>query len=297
MTTSVSYAVATLRYYPDLVTQEFVNVGVALASHDAGWWGVKLAENMADLRSVFPAAQPRTLFSILRHMSSALGKYSGRLSLQFAHSDSEADPFAQIRAIVGETVGSLRWGPDYVQGISDDLQNELEYWFSVLVTVAKPLRMTAGTTASARAATVTHDAPSALMRQEFEKRGIWKRLGPVTVPAKIPIVLDHCFKNNRLHVFEPISLAHARIGNVVSSAERWRGHIDRLSDSSVGRVAFYGLVRLPNKGKRLEAAEAGMEIISGSRTADVRVFREDQVDELCAVAQSVVSHHDQSLGL
>jgi hypothetical protein len=296
MNTSVSYAVTTLRYYPDLVTQEFVNVGVALASHETGWWGVKLAEDISEIRAVFPRAQPRALITLLRQMSVALDEHSSKHTLQFDSEIIAKDPFAYIRSIAGETVGSLRWSSDRVQGVSDSLPSELDYWFNVMVTVARPLPLVAAAASSVRESSAAYEAPNTLMRQEFEKRGIWKWLGPVTVPGKLPVTLEHCFKNDRLHVFEPISLAHARAGSVLASAERWRGRIDRLSDGPLGHFAFYGLVRLPDGGRRLEAAEAGIEIISGSRSADVRLFTEAQVDDLCLVATQVVASHDNPPG-
>src|SRR5438045_2163415 len=61
------YMMTTLRYYPDLVRQEFVNVGVAVVCPQSGWWNVRVATHgkLKSLTALFPSAQVNALKTTL----------------------------------------------------------------------------------------------------------------------------------------------------------------------------------------------------------------------------------------
>ena len=132
---NVTFVAHALRYYPNLVTGEFLNVGVLLVCRERDWWGARFATDMRTITGVYPTAQPRALASLLNRIEKRLhaATEDGSLSLELNEPwKTVLDP---IQRTLGQLSGTLRWSERPIEGITGDPSAELEYWFGVLVQV------------------------------------------------------------------------------------------------------------------------------------------------------------------
>jgi DUF3037 family protein len=290
MSDAVFYLAMPLRYYPDLTTGEFLNVGVALVCPDAGWWDLRVITQMRRVSRLFPTAQADSLSIMLTRVMDRLITYKKREGPTKELAFERDQPFAVVKQIVGETIGSLRWADaDVIEGETEQPEEELTHLFETMVHAGRKSR--GGEEEIGRPpamASVARDELTALMRSEFETRGVWPRLGPTTIESYASHTFRHTYHNGRLHVFEPISLNLRSPEKVVRRGELWRGRLDTLMDRRTTPFAFYALIQLPDDEELRERAEAAVEIIQHASPV-VRTFTLDRLTELGTVAEQVIA--------
>ena len=290
MSDATFYLAMPLRYYPDLTTGEFLNVGVALVCPDVGWWDLRVLTQMRQVSRLFPTAQVASVSRQLSQVLHRVAEYKERQGPSVELAFIPGEPFAVVKQIVGETIGALRWSDaDVVEGITDRPDSELARLFGAMVHAGRKSR---GAEDEVRQrpppADVDDDELTELMRFEFESRGVWRRLEPTTIESYAPHTFRHTYQNGQLHVFEPISLLARTPARVFSKGETWRGRLDSLRDRPLSRrFSFYALIQLPEGEELRERAEAAVEMIRHS-TVDVQTFTVERVTELGRVAQAVV---------
>jgi hypothetical protein len=278
MNTTIAYRLVPLRYFPSLPTQEFVNVGVALVCPSTGWWDLRVSTTLRHLRKVFPSAQPDAVKATLTRMEATVR--------EARHSDGrlEDNPQAALESAVGELVGSLRWGDSPIEGVTDNPDEELDHWFEVLVRAARPPRSPrAVATSAAKAATRVEET----LLEVFEARGLLDKLQSAIPSPIIKHEFKHTYQNGRLHIFEPISLDRSP-QKVVDTAELWRGRIDAVGDDSKQQLMFVPLVQLPKHRKESEEVSVAVRIILNTKSAEVRLFTTDELEQFGDFVSHVV---------
>jgi hypothetical protein len=271
----VGYRVLTLRYFPNLPTQEFVNVGVALLSA-SGWWDLRVSRSLKHLKTVFPTAQPHALEHVLGRIERMV-ETSPRVS---------RDPLNDLRTCVGGLLGGMEWGEPPIEGVTTNPTADLERWFHLLVASGRSRAMLAEASSEPRSVPTT----VRLMRQELETRGVWKRLKPANLKTIVRHNFRHTFLNQRLHIFEPISLDKSE-NSLVSTVELWRGRVDAIADDTQRRLSFVPLVQMPASAKLAHVAQDALQILKRTKAADVRLFTTDEIHEFGAFVQDLVEKH------
>jgi len=279
-----------LRYYPDLTTGEFLNVGIALVCPDAGWWDLRVLTQMRRVSRLFPTAQVESVSRVLSHVVDRISAYKRKQGPSVELAFAPGEPFALVKQIVGETIGALRWSEgDVIEGVTEHPESELNRLFETMIHAGR--RSRGGEDELGRPATATtvaRDELTALMRFEFQARDVWRRLQPVTIESYTPHTFRYAYQNGHLHVFEPISLLARTPERVFSKGETWRGRLDRLTDyASSRRFSFYALIQLPEGEELRERAEAAVKMIEHANV-DVTTFTANRVADLGRVAQMVI---------
>jgi hypothetical protein len=284
MIRDTEYLVYALRYYPSIVTGEFLNVGVALVCPQTQWWDVRVPLAIRGFRRVFSTAQPDSLRIALRRIEQAVKAHR----MQQANYSSLIverweTPMQAVVSAVGQLWGSLRWSSDPVRGVTSDPAVELDYWFSQLVHIAQDELEVPNAHGSRRRV-------DALLHAELEQRGILPQLRPAEVGTYVKERFDYTFTNGRLNVFESIRLKYADPLHVRARAQQWRGRLDTLNDGLEDRFNFFALVDLPESGPQRDEAEIGVEMIRRANANRVETFTLEEVDDLGARAQEIVAH-------
>jgi hypothetical protein len=275
-----AYSAFCLRYFPNLVTGEFMNVGVALVTRQ-GAWTVRIADELRDARCLFPAAQPKALRSILEQLRERLGGSAvPSLILEPASAD---DPLGVIRRRIGTLHGSLQWSEPVFEGTTGDLESELTYWFSQLVQAADSDHQL-GT-----AAGQSRNGPKlrVLMEQEFVRRGVRMRLRPRRIEGYFPRKFEYTYQNGALSIFEPIHLRFKSPEPILRSAQQWRGLLDVMHDQVQGPLSFYALVDLPDAPNLRADVEAALTMVQRAQVDHVETVPVQELErfgELVAAA-------------
>jgi hypothetical protein len=285
MSLQAEYLVYPLRYYPSIVTGEFLNVGVALVCPDTKWWDIRVARSLRGFRRVFSTAQPEALRTALKRIDNAVHHHRLRQNSSVQLFVEQWDtPLKPIISTVGQLWGSLRWGLDPIRGVTSNPAVEIEYWFSRMVHIAQPVAEPATGTREARL--------SGLLQHEFGNRGLLERLRPAEVGTYVKETFNYTFTNGRLNVFETIRLRYGDPTHVRARAQQWRGRLDTLNDGLNQRFNFFALIDLPESGPQREEAELGVIMIKNANANRVETFTPDQISSLGDLAEEVVEHHN-----
>lgn len=278
---SDNYSVYALRYFPSLPTGEFVNVGVAVVAGQ-GEWAVKLADDLRDVRCLFPSAQPRALKATLKLLASRLEGATGSLILEPPDS---VDPLAPIRRRLGSLNGSLRWSGVIAEGRTDIVDEEVEHWFVALVSAIRPvseLDVPAMTTPASKLGV------QGAMESEFVRRGIIGLFNPLRVSGYHTVSYRYTYRNGATNIFEPVGLNYRSGATIISHAERWRGRLDILRDEVPGPVAFFGLVDLSPDPQLDFQTQTALAVISNARLERVEAVPTTEIERFGELAEQVV---------
>ena len=287
MTREVEYFAYALRYFPNLVTGEFVNVGVALVAPDARWWDIRVAKGLKGFRRVFPTAQPRALKAALHRIERAVVR-SGTRTRHDANSlirllDRWDNPLQPVRAALGTLLGSLSWAEVPICGVTTDPAAELSYWFDQLVQVQ------ADQDASAQSRREHSGQLAALIESEFGRRGILERMRPAEVGTYAKQTFDFTYTNGRLNIFDAIRLNYATPSLIREHAQYWRGKLDTLSDGLEKPFNYFALVKIPEAPELKDEAEIGLTMIRNAHVNRVEAIPTNRVAEFGALAESVIT--------
>lgn len=273
-----------LRYFPSLVTGEFLNVGVALVIPGKSWWDVRFATDLRGFRSVFRNAQPAVLQATLRKLEARASVSPARrshreLPLLDRPSDG-SDPLALVRAAVGNLNGSLRWAEEPIEGVTATPDQELDRWFELLVHVQR----SPGPRAAKSAA---EEGLKFLLRRAFERKRILNRFRRIQLGKVLREEFEFTYRNGRINVFEPLSLDARRPGTILNRGQLWRGKLEILAEEADERLAFFGLVSLPDEEELQAEADRASGMIEAARLDEIRLIPSERLDEFAELADEV----------
>lgn len=278
------YSVFGLQYYPNLVSGEFVNVGVALVTH-RGWWSVRIAEDLRDLKCLYPTAQPKALRSILGEMRQRLG--DGTKSTLILEPASAEDPLNVIRRRTGNLNGSLRWSSPLLEGATDNPEAELDYWFDQLVQATDAARLAA---VAAAGDSQSGGTLKTLMEREFVRRGVIGRLRRRRFEGYYRTSFEYTYQNGALNIFEPVRLNFKSATPILNRAQMWRGRLDVLGEEANRPLAFFALVDLPDRPDLQVEVESALTMIQRAQVQRVETVPASEVERFGQLVLEVVGN-------
>ena len=275
------YSAYCLRYFPNLVTGEFLNVGVALVTRQ-GAWAVRIADDLRDPTCLFPAAQPKALRGILAQLRERLGgPATPSLILEPASAD---DPLGVIRRRTGALHGSLQWSEAVFEGTTSDLDSELAYWFAQLVQAADFDRQRVAAAGEPRGTPKLQ----VLMEQEFVRRGVRGRLRPRRIDGYYPKKFEYTYQNGALSIFEPIRLRFKSAEPILKSAQQWRGLLDVMREQVQGPLSFFALIDLPDEPHLRADVEAAITMVQRAQVDRVETVPVQELERFGELVVDVV---------
>lgn len=281
-----AYSLFCLRYFPNLMSGEFVNVGVALVARH-GSWSVRLADDLRDMRCLFPSAQPKAVATLLAELKERLHESSSMI-LEPASPD---DPLNVIRRRAGNLNGSLRWSAPVFEGSTSDIETEVAYWFGQLVQAADTGHAALDAASSDRGSKRPSPVHT-LMEREFIRRGVIGRLRKRRIEGYFPTTFKYTYQNGGLNIFEPIQLNYKSAQAILNKAQMWRGRLDVLGDQVHMPVAFYALMELPHEPHLRSEVEAAVTTIRRAQVERVETVPTNELERFGElVAKAVGDDH------
>lgn len=279
MSKKLAYTYSVLRYVHDIVTGEFINVGVVLHVPAERYLRVRTRRTIGRVRDVFPDFN-RQAFTLAMHAVrqslSPISREVGEGGLRF--SESNAGTLAS-RAMATDD-SSLQWSP-LGSGLTDDPDKTLERLYARFVG--------------------RYDAKSRHRRTDDD---IWRPVREQLEHRKVPIDLEekvvsgetdsiafkHAWKNGQWHAYEAISLDLADAEGIKEKARRWRGHLSAVSDGNREHLKLHFIIGRPQSEALKLAYEDALKILVRS-PFQPQIYEENQVDELVAEIEDEVRRH------
>jgi len=182
-TNSNTFAYHVIRYVPNLIRDEWVNIGVVIHDPVAGKFRVRLIEEEAEyarVRRLHPAADEKVLRGVAPLLEDSLGEHRGDLAEWVAKLDRALSTSVQFSPQTGL--------------LADDIDAEVDRLYSSQVAPARVRAATAGVAE-------TRSGIRAGANQVFRIAGLWPKLERSVRVDKFtysgdPLRLDYSYRRN-----------------------------------------------------------------------------------------------------
>jgi len=281
MTDKAAYSYALLRYVHDVLTGEFVNVGVVLFVPSKGLVLHKMRVTISRLKGVFPDIDRKAFRSsmVAAHKGLQLVAKSEKDAGLFG---SEGDATAIARRAVPPDDSSLQWSPSGT-GLTANPEDALARLFERYVS---------------RYDTHNHARRSdddvwRPVRQKLEERNLAQHLQEKSISGGLDdIVFKHAWKNGQWHVYEPLSFDLADADGIKTKAREWLGHLSAVvAGGKAEPFKPHFIVGAPANPALQDAYRNAVAILEQAPNHP-EVFEESQLDELVAQIEDEVREHN-----
>jgi len=279
-----TFQFAVLRYIHDPVTQEFLNVGVAVYSREARYLKASVSSKYSRLSDAFQGINGDHYRRLIGHIE----RYLVRMHNQFQQLELFEELPSHIEKLLHQVLplddSSLVFG-GYGGGLTDDLEAELARLFGRLVErymerEDRPSR--------------TDQEIWQVYRQELDKFNVTPQLSGVTIHTPTyHYEFDHAWKNERWYPIEPVSfdLLHER--SILDKANQWIGRTTMLADSEE-MGTLYLLLGAPRREEVQAAYEKAVLNLRNKVLLSLEIIEEAEAPAFSARFAEMIGNHQPS---
>jgi hypothetical protein len=275
------YGFVILRYVHDVLTAEFINVGVVMYVPSQGRVIAKTRNTMGRLRGVFPDLDRAAFNSAMSSVRRGFTKIAKRKSTAglFKSHDSV---LAIAREAVPHDDSSLQWS-SIGGGLTGDVQETFDRLYNQFV--------------------ARYDHKSSHRRTDdeiwrpvlakLEERNLATKLHEKVITGSLDdVTFKHAWKNGQWHVYEPVSFDLAEADSIKGKAREWLGHLSAVvADGKTEAFKPHFFVGAPSDPRLSAAYESAKKILSQAPN-NPEVFEEAQLDEFVSQIEDEVRAHD-----
>lgn len=217
-----SFQYQLLRFLPDRITGEFVNLGVVAYDPDEKRIGVRLIDKTTRLSQVFPNTNSRFIIKTVRFIEEQLKKLDNQLS-----SELEFESFVSLEEVTRRVLpkdDSALFFTETTLSLDVSINALVDYLYNRQVNI--------NLTESDREYQSDKDIWSKIYKEYFDQLNISRYLKPVSIKTKFEEVrFEHSWKNGHLNFFETVNFDLQKTESIRNKVFRWAGQIDELKTS------------------------------------------------------------------
>jgi len=274
------YSYTVLKYVHDVVTGEFVNVGVILFAPASNLLRVRVRTTIGRLRSLFPDLNREAFTRAMHAVERSVSNLARSLEQEgLIRSEGDAVVLASHALPIDDS--SLRWSSPAGTGLTDNVSKTVDRLFERFVT--------------------RYDIPTIHRRSDED---VWRPVRQKLVERNLSsfleekkirgdfdeIVFKHAWKNGLWHVYEPVSFDLADADGIKTKAREWRGHLSAVADGATEEFKPHFIVGAPARPELRGAYEAALKILQKTSTSP-EIFEENQIDDLVSKIEREVRIH------
>jgi hypothetical protein len=242
----VPYTYTVLRYVHDVLTGEFVNVGVLLYSPDASFLKARCTTSYSRLSHFYGSVDGRSLLRLLRYVESATDELAERLFTTLRFEELPKDALTCSHSLIPPDDSALQFGELGV-GFTQDPEKTLSLFFDRLVTyyMQRPPK-----------ATRMDDDILPILKSSLARRHVFVEPKVIVAPNdehEFPIA----WKNGMWKTCDAVSFDLSTSGDILAKANRWlgRAHTLRQSQEEFKLILFLGQPRQSDLWESYQKAE------------------------------------------
>lgn len=288
MSTKSRYTYSILRYFHDITTGEFVNVGVAIYVPDAVYVNAKCRKTTQRIKRTFPTFNVESFKNSVKYVESAfrniqieLNDLAGQLPLD--HKPANISELAQ--RVFNKDDSAFQWSP-MGSGLTSDPESTLERLYSRMVSL------------NDEAASTTRRQDDDVWRKfstSLQNRNLLDRFHPKTISVQDDeIKFEHAWKNGEWHCLAPVSFDLASSTSIKEKAHKWLGQLASVAESDEPFKVYF-LVGNPSDNSLDEAAKSAMGILKKSKLTSV-VLSEGETETFSALIEHEIKTHEKNIG-
>ena len=274
------YRYAVLRFIPDTLTQEFVNIGVVVFSYTASYFKASLNNRYGRISNLFHGIDGNHYRRVIHSIEHSIEKIQqswqqGKLFTTVPEDFSEL--LNQVLPPDDSSLSFMITGG----GIAEELDQELAELYSRLVTKYE----TKADDERRNDAQVWR-----IFEHEFQKYEILTKLNPVRITTStFEYEFRHAWKNERWHPVEAVSLDLVHPASIASKATKWIGNAISLKDSG-DLGTLYLLLGKPQDSDLIDSYRKAVLNLR-SHTPNVRIIEEDKAREFSEEFAAEIASH------
>lgn len=218
----VGYSYSILRYVHDAVTQEFINIGVAVYSPEAKFFDAICTTSYRRISNVFERIDGNRFREVARYIEHRIGQMGSeyKSSLPFEPSVAMEHLLAKVLPPDDSAIQFSKPGV----GLSADLERTLKELFE---------RHVERYVLSGEQSRRTDEDVWRVFREPLDRANVTPSLRPKRIVApSYEYEFERSWKNEVWHAFEPISFDMVEAGSMLEKANRWVGRATSLLDSA-----------------------------------------------------------------
>jgi Protein of unknown function (DUF3037) len=280
MTTREPYSYVVLRYIHDILTGEFVNVGLVMFVRGQPLILTRARKTFGRIKNIFPDLDSDSYKRAIEAIERGMKSVDRNLTSEGLFSDNKtAGDYGRIALPVDDS--SLQWSP-VGAGLTVDPRKTFEELYQRFVT--------------------RYDRPSERRRTDddvwrpveakLKEQGVQVELQAKVIHGETDTVkFDHAWKNGRWHVYEPLSFDLTDADNIKDKARRMLGHLAAVKVGVTEEVQVHFIVGRPTTNSLVPAYRSALEILRQVPFSN-KVFEEEDIDALVHLVEDEVRQHE-----
>lgn len=275
-----TYSFTILRYVHDIVTGEFVNMGVALYAPEARYVSAICNPRYGRLSKLFLDVNGDHLRSLMHFIQARFEEHETKINCELALEGKPKSIMDIAASILPHDDSSLQWS-EPGGGVTENPAATLEQLYARLVE-----KYEQRTQMPSR----SDDDVWRTYRKELESKQIMARLQPKRIVAKdYDHKFDHAWKNGVWNLFQPISMDLHDADSILDKANRWLGRATNLKDSE-DEFRLWMLIGEPTIEKLKPAYSKALNILNKMPVKKDIVTEQDAAQFSQKLEQEMAKH-------
>jgi hypothetical protein len=276
----VPFFFSILRYIHDPVTQEFINIGVALYSPKAKYVAALCTSRYKRIADAFKPVDRSHFRRQTDYIQSRIDEFGEKLAGELPFQKMPKDLDEILRSILPPDDSSFQFGPAG-SGLSGDLEKTLDDLYERYVNKYYQ---------TAERKSRNEDEVWITFRKPLqEKNVLWHLKAHTIVSRGDEYEFEYAWKNEVWHTLQPLSLDLVESGSVIDKAHTWLGRAESLKSGEKFKLHF--LLGLPTDPKMRAIAEKAQNIIH--KTSVPHEFhKEDEAADFAEDLRKKIETHE-----
>jgi hypothetical protein len=277
MSDRLPYTYTVLRYVHDVMTGEFVNVGVIMHVPSQRRLLAKARTTFGRIKGVFPDLDSKAFTSAMQAVQRSFD------TLEKTRAISEGDATAFASHAVPKDDSSLQWSPAG-SGLTDNVERTFERLYERFV----------GKYDKRSRHRRTDEDVWRPVSQKLDEKELASRLHEKTISGPVDdVVFKHAWKNGQWHVYQPVSFDLVDADGIKEKARAWLGHLAAVVAGGQDVELFkpYFIIGAPSDKTLMKAYDSAIAILRQVPNKP-EIFEETQVDDLVAQIEDEMRAHD-----
>lgn len=279
MTSKLKYTYTVLRYVHDVVTGEFINVGVLMYAPKSNFVRMAARTTIGRIKHVFPDLDRQAFSSAIKAAERSVRKISksveqGDLLNEFGDAGSIA------RKVLVSDDSSLQWSPTS-GGVTEDTEKTFDRVYRRYVSrydVKSPHRR-------------SDDEVWRPVRLLLDEKNIKVEFSEKTIAGTSDeIVFKRAWRNGVWHAYEPLSFDLADAEGIKDKARRWRGHLEAVHEGVRSDLRLNFVVGAPQNNALVDAYHHAIRILREA-SFNPKIYEENEVPLLVSKIEDEVREH------
>jgi hypothetical protein len=254
------YTFCVLRYFHDVFTGEFVNVGIVLYAPKLRFLRFEGTQRIGRIAALFPETDKDHVRSTLKFLSDRFVALGERIAteLPFEAKMESSNARELAKTILPEDASAFQWSPSIGSGLADEPEAALQSLYKRLITAhekydVQQRRDDKDVWVPFQSAFIRTGAIHHLNEVEFQYGDYVQRF-------------EHGWKNGNWHIYQPLSFDLIEKRDIVDKAIHWGGRINRLRKADP-EFKMYWLVGPPRRDENASAFGEAKIILAKEVTA------------------------------